>query len=176
MCIEHHQSTPYVRKVQHQDVILPDNQVVHAANCKRRWYSLAKWQIVLTLIATNFESLKCHKMSAVFVTKVITMITLVPNVDLGGEEKQLWCHVPHTTDVWRCKGPLAQPCATADLCCFVMQKQTSNMTPNAGINVVRPLNALKHQCHLMITMTVIATIIVTRQHACKTTAPVQLNR
>ncbi len=34
--------------------------------------------------------------------------TLVPKVNLGGEEKQQWCHVLCTTDVWMCRGPLVQ--------------------------------------------------------------------
>ncbi len=59
---------------------------------------------------------------------------------------------------------------------LVTQEQMPNMTPNATINVVMPLNASKCQCHLMITLTVIATIIVMCQHMHKTTAPVQLSR
>ncbi len=52
------------------------SQVVHAANRKRQWYySLAKWQIVLTLIATTFECPKRHKMTTTIVTnRCITMI------------------------------------------------------------------------------------------------------
>ncbi len=34
--------------------------------------------------------------------------TLVPKVSLGGEEKQQWHHVLHTTDVWTCRGPPVQ--------------------------------------------------------------------
>jgi hypothetical protein len=41
-----------------------------------------------TLIATNLESPKCHKMTATFVTKVITTINPCTEVSLGGEEKQ----------------------------------------------------------------------------------------
>ncbi len=59
---------------------------------------------------------------------------------------------------------------------LVMQEQTPTVTPNATINVVRPLNMSKCQCHLTITMPVTATIIVTCQHMCKTTVPLQLNR
>ncbi len=33
--------------------------------------------------------------------------TFVPKVSLGGDKKQQWCHVPCTTDVWRCRGPPA---------------------------------------------------------------------
>jgi hypothetical protein len=54
--IDHHQSTPCICKVQSQDVILPNNQVVHAANRKKLQYSPAKWQIVSALIATNLGS------------------------------------------------------------------------------------------------------------------------
>jgi hypothetical protein len=59
---------------------------------------------------------------------------------------------------------------------LVTQEQTPNVTPNTTINVVMPLNASERQCHLMIMMTVIATIIVTCQHTHKTTVPLQLNR
>ncbi len=34
--------------------------------------------------------------------------TFVPNVSLGGGEKQQWHHVPHTNDVWMCRGPPVQ--------------------------------------------------------------------
>ncbi len=34
--------------------------------------------------------------------------TLVPMIRLGGEEKQQWCHLLCTTDVWTCRGPLVQ--------------------------------------------------------------------
>ncbi len=57
-----------------------------------------------------------------------------------------------------------KPCTTADLRCLVMQEQMPNMTPNAKINVIRPLNTSKRQCHLTIMMTVIAIIIVMCQH------------
>ncbi len=40
-----------------------------------------------------------------------------------------------------------KPCASADLRCLVMQEKMPNMTPNARINVIRPLNASKRQCH-----------------------------
>jgi hypothetical protein len=69
-----------------------------------------------------------------------------------------------------------KPCTTANLRCLVMQGQMPNTTPNTRINVIRPLNASKHQCHLTIMMTVIATKIVTCQHTHKTTVPLQLNR
>ncbi len=59
---------------------------------------------------------------------------------------------------------------------LVTQEQTPHVTPNTTINIVMPLNASKRQCHLTITMTVFATIIVTCQHTHKTTAPLQLNR
>ncbi len=36
-----------------------------------------------------------------------------------------------------------KPCTTADLCRLVMQEQMLNMTPNAKINGIRPLNASK---------------------------------
>ncbi len=64
------------------------------------------------------------------------------------------------------------------LICIVLvtQEQTPNVTPNTTINVGRPLNASKCQCNLTITMTLIATIIVTCPHMHKTTAPLQLNR
>ncbi len=94
--------------MQHQDVILHYNQVVHAANRKKQLYSLAKWQIVSKLIATNLECPKRHKMIATFVTMSSQWSTLVPKVSLGGEEKQQWHHVPCTTDVWTCRGPPAQ--------------------------------------------------------------------
>ncbi len=84
------------------------SQVALATNCKKQWYSLAKWQIMSTLIATNLESPKCHKMTATFVTKVITTINPCTEVSLGGEEKQQWCHVPSTTDVGMCGGPPVQ--------------------------------------------------------------------
>jgi hypothetical protein len=51
-----------------------------------------------------------------------------------------------------------------------------NVTPNARMNIVMPLNVSKRQCHLMNKMTVVATIIVTCQHTHKTTAKLQLNR
>ncbi len=69
-----------------------------------------------------------------------------------------------------------KPCATADLRHPCQQEQMPNVTPNTMINVVMPLNVSKRQCHLMIMMTVIATIIVTCQHTHKTTDPLQLNR
>ncbi len=34
--------------------------------------------------------------------------TLGPNVSLGGEEKQHWCHILRSTDVWTCRGPPVQ--------------------------------------------------------------------
>ncbi len=80
-----------------------------------------------------------------------------------------WC-----LNVQRTSGTiLVQP-----LICIVLvtQEQMPNMTPNATINVVMPLNASKCQCHLTITMTVIATMTVTCQHTHKTTDPMQLNR
>ncbi len=64
------------------------------------------------------------------------------------------------------------------LICIVLvtQEQMPNMTPKLLIYVVRPLNASKRQYHLMIMMTMIATMIVMCQHLHKTTAPLQLNR
>ncbi len=73
MCIEHQQSTTCVCKVQLWDVILPDNQVVHAANHKKWQYSPAK---VTNHVDINFHQSckhpKCQKMNTTFVTKVIT--------------------------------------------------------------------------------------------------------
>ena len=61
-----------------------------------------------------------------------------------------------------------KPCATVDLSCPCHTPAKPNVTSNATINVVKPLNVPKHQCHSMITMTVIATIIVMCQHTRKT--------
>ncbi len=80
-----------------------------------------------------------------------------------------WCR-----NVWRTSGTsLVLP-----LICVVLvtQEQMPNVTPNTMINIVRLLNVSKRQSHLTITMTVIATIIVTCQHTHETTAPLQLNR
>ncbi len=84
------------------------SQVVHAADRKNQWYSLAKWQIVSTLIATNLESPKHHKMKATFVPKSSQQLTLVTKVSLSGEEKQQWRHVPCTIDVGTCRGSPVQ--------------------------------------------------------------------
>jgi hypothetical protein len=63
-----------------------------------------------------------------------------------------------------------KPCATADLHCPCQARANAQCDPNATINVVRPLNASKHQYHLTIMMIVIAIIIVMCQHVHKTTA------
>ncbi len=63
-------------------------------------------------------------------------------------------------DLWH------KPCDTADLHHRCHARANAQCDPNIMINVGRPLNASKRQCHLMITMTVIATIIVMCQHMC----------
>ncbi len=162
--------------MQCQDIILPDNQVVHIANRKKRWYSLAKWQILSTLIATNLESPKCYK-KATFVTKIITTINSCAKGWPWWERKAAvmsrspynWCLKMQRMSCTRLVLPL-------NCVALVTQEQMPYMTPNATINVVRPLNASKCKCHLLITMIVIATIIVTCQHVHKTTAALQMNR
>ncbi len=171
MHVEHQQSTPCICKVRRRDIILPDNQVVHAANRKKQWYLLAKWQIVSTSIATDLESPKHYKMKATFVTKIITMIN--PHAKgwpWWGRKAAVtsrftynWCLTARRNSGTNLVLPL--------ICVIlVRQEKTANVTPNAMINVVRPLNASKCQCYLTITMIVIATIIVTCQHMYKTTA------
>ncbi len=124
------------------------SQVVHAANHKKQWYSTVKWQIVLTLIATNLESPKHHKIKATFVTKVIT--TIIPcakgwpwwggKAAVTSHSPYNWCRIMQRTSGTRLVLPL--------ICnVLVMQEQRPNVTPNATINVVRPLNASKCQCH-----------------------------
>ncbi len=177
MCIEHQQSTPCVCKVQCWDVILPDNQVVNAANCNRQWYLLAKWQIVLTSIATNLGSAQsATRRKPHLWPKSSQWSTLVPKVSLGGEEKQQWRHVPHTTDVRTCRGPPAQA-----LCYpwFVLSLSRKSKHPTwhpAQWSMLLGHLMCSRPCHLTIMMTVIATIIVTRQYTHKTTALLQLNR
>ncbi len=177
VCLEYQQSTPCICKVRHWDVILPDNQVVHTANLKRQWYSLAKWQIVSTLIATNLGSAQsATRWTPSLWPKSSRRSILMPKVGLGGEEKQ---QCPHVTYNWCLKVQRASGIRLVlPLICVVLvtQERMPNMTPNAMINVVMPLNASKRQCHLMIRMTVIATIIMTCWYARKTTAPFQLNR
>ncbi len=173
MCIEHQQFMPCICKVWW---LLPDNQVVNAANCKKQWYSLAKWQIVLTLIAINVESQKCHKMKATFVTKVIT--TINPHAKgwpWWGRKAAATSRSPYNRclKVQRTSGKsLLLPLICVVL---VMQEQMPNVTSNTAINVVRRLNVSKCPCHVMITMTVTATIIVMYQHMHTTIAPLQLN-
>ncbi len=152
------------------------SQVAHAANRKKQWYSLAKWQLCQHWLPPILKAQSATRWQSCLWPKSSQQSTLVPKVSLGGEEKQQWRHVPPTTDVWTCKASgtsLVQPIICVVL---VTQEQMPNVTPNATINVVMPLNASKRQCHLMIMMTMIATIIVMCQHTHKTTAPFQLNR
>jgi hypothetical protein len=76
--------------------------------------------------------------------------------------------------------PAEDPCTrlVLPLICVIIltQEQTPNVTSNTSINVVRPLNESKCQCHLTVKIIVIATIIVADQNMCMTTAPLQLNR
>ncbi len=57
-----------------------------------------------------------------------------------------------------------------------VQRQMLNTMPYAPNTIAMLLNVSKRQHHFLIMMAVIATNIVTRQHARKTTAPLQLNR
>ncbi len=148
VCIEHNQSTLCICKVRRQDIILPDNQVVHAANCKKQWCSLAKWQIVSTSISTNLESPMGHKMNAMFVTKVITMINLCTKGYSWWRRKS--AVTLHSIHNWCLSMQRTSGTSLVQLLiCVVLvtQKQTPNVTSNAMINVVRPLNASKRQCH-----------------------------
>jgi hypothetical protein len=61
-----------------------------------------------------------------------------------------------------------KPCATVDLSSPCRTRAKPNMTSNATINVVMQLNASKRQCPSTITITVIATIIVSCQHTHRT--------
>ncbi len=99
-----------------------------------------------------------------------------PKIGLGGEERQQQRHNPCRTDAWRCGASRTSLVLLLICIALVTQEQMHNVTPNIMINVVWPLNASKCQCHLTITMTMIATKIVTCQHTHKTTAPLQLNR
>ena len=90
--------------------------------------------------------------------------TPVPKVSLGGEEKQQWHHVLCTTDVWTCRGPPVQAMCNRLFELSLSQRAKPNVTSNATINVVMPLNTSKRQCHSTITITMIATIMVTCQH------------
>jgi hypothetical protein len=99
-------------------------------------------------------------MKATFVTKVITMINSCTK-GLVGKKSSSDIMFPIQLMLERAEDLRHKPCATADLHHLVMQEQMPNMNPNARINVIRPLNVSKRQCHLTITMIVIATIIVT---------------
>ncbi len=67
-----------------------------------------KWKIVSTLIATNLDSPSATRWKPHLWPNSSQQSTLVPKIGLGGKEKQQWCHVPCTTDVWKGRGPLAQ--------------------------------------------------------------------
>jgi hypothetical protein len=69
-----------------------------------------------------------------------------------------------------------KPYATADLHCPCHTKANAQGDIQHNNERCWPLNVTKRQCHLTITMTMIATIIVTCQHTHKTIAPLQLNR
>ncbi len=177
MCIEHPQSTPCICKVQQGEVILPDNQVVYTLNCKKRWYSLAN--------VANCVDIDCHQSWKPKVPQDESHICgqshhndqpLHQRLALVGKKSSSDVTFPVQLMLERAEDLQHKPCATADLHCLVMQEQMPNMTPNALINVTRPLNASKCQCHLTITMAMIPTIIVMWQHMHKTIAPLQLNR
>ncbi len=107
MCIEHRQSTPVSAK----------------CNIKTSSYLIIRL-FTLPIARSNDTHHLCdklcwHWLSPILKAKSTTRwkprlwpkssqwSTLVPKVSLGGEEKQQWCHVPCTTDVWRCRWPLA---------------------------------------------------------------------
>ncbi len=106
------------------------SQVVHTANCKKWWYSQAKWQIVSTPIATNLESPMHHKMKAMFVTKVITMINPCTNGQpWWGRKVAMMSHSTHNwcLNVQMTSGTsLVQPLIYVVL---VTQEQMPNMNP-----------------------------------------------
>jgi len=147
------------------------SQVVHAANRKRQWYySLDKWQIISTLIATTFECPKhqddnhngdqqshhndqpLYQRIALVKKKSSNDITFYAQL-MSGE---------HAEDL------RYKPCATVDLSSPCRTWAKPNMTSNATINVVMQLNASKRQCPSTITISVIATIIVLCQHTHRT--------
>jgi hypothetical protein len=56
-------------------IILPGNQVVHAANCKKQQYPPVKVRNCVNIDChQSRECSKCHKMNTTFVTKAITKI------------------------------------------------------------------------------------------------------
>ena len=92
-------------------------------------------------------------------TKSSQRSTLVPKVSFGGEEKQQWRHVQYTTDVWTCREPPIQA-----LCNRWCELASSHKIRYPTWHPTKQSTLL---CHLMITMTVIATIIVMCQHTQK---------
>ena len=84
------------------------SQVVQAANCKKRWYSLTKWQISRHRLPPILKSLRATRWKPSLWSKSSQQPTLVPKVSLGGKEKQQWHHVLRTTDVWTCRRPPVQ--------------------------------------------------------------------
>ena len=146
------------------------SQVVHVANRKRRWYySLDKWQIISTLIATIFECLKHQddnhdgdQQSHHNDQPLYQRIALVKKKSSNDVTFYTQLMSEHAEDL------RYKPCATVDLSSPCRTRAKPNMTSNATINVVMQLNVSKRQCPSTITITVIATIIVLCQHTRKT--------
>ncbi len=138
-----------------------------------------KWQIVLTSFATNLGSIQgATKWMPHLWPKSSQRSTLVPKVGLDGEEKQQQHHILHTTDAWRCRGPLAQDLC---YCWFVFPLSPHKIMrpmwpPMQGSILLGDWMCLIANATLTIMLTVFATIIVMHLHACKTNTPLQLNR
>ncbi len=160
VCIEHHQSTPCICKVQClvRLFMLPTatSNDTHWLSDKLRWHRLPS--ILGVSKAPQDESHVCDQ-SHHNDQPLCQRLALVGKKSSSDVMFSLhnWC-----LNVQRTSGTsLVQP-----LICNVLvtQEQMPNMPPNAMMNIVRPLNASKRQCHMTIMMTVIATIIVTCQH------------
>ena len=97
MCIEHQQlqrwvrlSTPPIARGDDTTHWLSDKSYQHQLPPPLNAQSATRWQPRL------------------WPTESSQWSTAVPKVSLSGEEKQQWCHVPCTTDVWTCRGPPVQ--------------------------------------------------------------------
>ncbi len=145
MCIEHQQSSPCICMCDVETSSYLTNQVVHAANCKKQLYSPAKVTNPVDIDChQSWECPKHHKMNAPFVTVVITKINpCAKGWPWCGQKAAVTSHSPYNLclKVRRTSGTRLVP----PLICVVLdkQEQTPNVTPNAMINVARPLNASK---------------------------------
>ncbi len=97
MCIEHQQLQRWVRLF-----MLP----IARGNNTTHWLSDKSYQHWLPP-PLNAQSAPRWK-PRLWPTKSSHQSTLVPKVSFGGEEKQQWCHILCTTDVWTCREPPVQ--------------------------------------------------------------------